>query len=82
MHAIYDKKKNTVLVEMTPQELALQVVVNGSTSLHWVRENRMGGNQNVSMEMIECAKGHNKFCSYNTLRDIMEEVKAEGGYGQ
>ncbi|MEK4697806.1 hypothetical protein MKX31_28160 [Bacillus sp. FSL M8-0063] len=82
MHAIYDKKKNTVLVEMTPQELALQVVVNGSTSLHWVKENRMGGNQNVSMEMLEGEKGHNKFSSYNTLRDIMEEVKAEGGYGQ
>ncbi|PEE69387.1 hypothetical protein [Bacillus thuringiensis] len=82
MYAIYDRKKNTVLVEMTPQELALQVVVNGSTSWSFVQEKRQNGNQNVSMQMLEGGNGHNKMGCYNTLKDVMEIVRTAGGYGK
>ncbi|MEH7541667.1 MULTISPECIES: hypothetical protein [Bacillus cereus group] len=82
MYAIYDKKKNTVLVEMTPQELALQVVLNGSTSMIFVEEKHMNGNQNVSMDMLKSGKGCNKTGCYVKLKDVMEIVKTEGGYAK
>lgn len=82
MYATYDKKKNTVLVEMTPQELALQVVVNGSTSQDFVLDRSTHGDQGVSRNMLSGGHGMNKCGCYRVLRDIKEHVQKEGGYAK